>query len=109
MSTLIEDSSALINPEDEVRKLQDLVKKLERQNQILRSKQDNNKESESNQNVISAKISTDENISKYEVDKKGLSNTNSKVDDALNESSLDDVELLNLDSLQTLVEEDDSW
>ena len=39
MDTVVDDIDNGIDPEAEVRKLQDLVKKLERQNQILRSKQ----------------------------------------------------------------------
>ena len=39
MDTVVDAIDNGVDPEAEVRKLQDLVKKLERQNQILRSKQ----------------------------------------------------------------------
>lgn len=104
MTTLIEESNMLAEPEEEVRKLQELVKKLERQNQLLRSKQDQNKDIESN--VISDKSDSDEHLKKRWPTKKDTLASN--INDNSNNTSLDDVELLNLDKVQQQ-EDEDCW
>ena len=105
MTTMIEESNMLIEPEEEVRKLQELVKKLERQNQILRSKQDQNKDVESN--VISVKSDSDEHLKKRWPTKKDTLSSN--INDNSNDTSLDDVELLDLDKVQPQQEDEDCW
>ena len=103
---MIEESNILIEPEEEVRKLQELVKKLERQNQILRSKQDqNNPDVESN--VISVKSDSDEQLKKRWLTKTDTFSSN--INDNSNDTSLDDVELLDLNTGRPQEKEEDCW
>ena len=106
---MIEESNILIEPEEEVRKLQELVKKLERQNQILRSKQDQNKP-DVKSNVISVK---NDSVSDEQLKKRWLTKTetfSSNTNDNSNDTSLDDVELLDLNTAGRQQEkEEDCW
>ena len=103
---MIEESNILIEPEEEVRKLQELVKKLERQNQILRSKQDQNKP-EIESNVISVKSDSDEQLTKRWLTKTDTFSSN--INDNSNDTSLDDVELLDLNTGRQQEKEEDCW
>ncbi len=93
MSTITEDTDKGIDPETEVRKLQDLVKKLEQQNQLLRNKQNDRK------TVISADNAT-ESVSRTKL--KGSEENSPK------NISLEDVALIDLDQALT-DDEEDSW
>ena len=100
MSALIDDSNNLIDPEAEVRKLQDLVKKLERQNQILQNKQ-NDKAQEDVYSKSENKECTKTPASTVNVDSK------QSLKESLQGLSLDDVELLDMD--ETRSETEDEW
>ena len=106
MTTMIEESNILIEPEEEVRKLQELVKKLERQNQILRSKQDQNKP-DVESNIISVKSDSDEQLKKRWLTKTDTFSSN--INDNSNDTSLDDVELLDLNTGRQQEQEEDCW
>lgn len=101
----MDTSDSLIDPEAEVRKLQDLVKKLEHQNELLRSKQ---------------KLQLDP-LQNGDTDRSDrlIKNVNNNLPDARVEGknngqripstcSQDEHEIIDLDSL-SLKDEEDSW
>ena len=96
------DNSSAIDPEAEVKKLQDLVKKLEQQNQILRSKQNQR----DNNSVISTK-SEDINTNftrTSRTDKDGTDNLKA----SLGNLTLEDIEILDIEDV-VKEDEDDNW
>ena len=108
MSAVVDDLESGIDPEGEVKKLQDLVKKLERQNQILRSKQ-NQRDDESNV-IISAQT---DNVDKDFDEKLPKTSWNTPTDseilkDGVKNLSLDDIELLDVENALS-DDEEDSW
>ena len=96
----MEDNNTGIDPEAEVKKLQDLVKKLEQQNQILRNKQN--------------EVKTGSVISKEKIAENGdvrikttFKNTQGNDNDYVNNISLDEVALVDVDNVTC--EEEDNW
>lgn len=97
----MDESDLTVDPQAEVRKLQDLVKKLERQNEVLRGKQ---------------KLQL-ETLQNGEIEKKLGTNHNNNISEGLNhcrlkeepsEITLDDVNVLDVDQL-SVRDEEDSW
>ena len=96
MEAVVDELDNGFDPEAKVRRLQDLVKKLERQNQILLSKQDRDPT-----RVIPKRS-----------DEYDANRTNGQDMDTLKDGikpvSLDEVELVSVDKLN-LEEDDESW
>lgn len=104
MTSILDIGEGGIDPHAEVKKLQDLVKKLETQNEVLRQKQ---------------KLATSENDSNIEAEpgalKPALNNSvfyntrkhSEKRDIANISSSLENVELIDVNS--SVCDEEDSW
>ncbi|KAK3580036.1 hypothetical protein CHS0354_037623 [Potamilus streckersoni] len=95
----MDSGDSLIDPQAEVRKLQDLVKKLEYQNEMLRNKKlpsDN------------LPMQDGQPVKQYS---KSISTLNSRINDKENKSSvvdlLDDVDLIDID--KSLTDSEDSW
>ena len=98
MSALTEETNILIDPETEVKKLQDLVKKLELQNELLRSTQNNHIDLPKDRENL-------ENIPTYGREKTADTD---KIKPSNKDVSLEEVDLLELDR-GVSSEEEDSW
>ncbi len=99
----MDDTNNTIDPEAEVKKLQDLVKKLEQQNQVLRSKQN----SRDNNSLISTKcddINTNFTTKHNRTEK---SDTDNNLKTRVGHITLEDIALLDVDG--DVQEEDDNW
>ena len=107
MSAEVDESGGMMDPEAEVRKLQDLVRKLERQNQVLRNKH-NQKDSQAN--VISSKIEADcdQNVSKLDRTSDSVTSERDTQKDRLQSLTLEDVEIIDLERSDS-GEEEDTW
>ena len=105
---MISDTSTSIDPEAEVRKLQDLVRKLERQNQLLRNNQ-NEKDSEAN--VISQKVKL--NSEAVQNKDKNISRTSNRpnviVNSDRNSMTSDELDILDLVKSEPSDDQEDSW
>lgn len=92
----MDTSDTIIDPHSEVRKLQELVKKLEKQNELLRNKQ---------------RLSIDA-LPNGEIKPISENNNQQQTDTAKKERSsvggLEDVDVLDIDSL-SLKDDEDSW
>ena len=119
----MENSNIDIDPDAEVKKLQDLVKKLERQNQVLRNKQnsENQQQSVQTQKNVSSINKTPEN---HVIPTKGIENcddnyvkksrtsaitepTDNKKDH-VNNITLESIDLVDLGN-QSQEEEEENW
>lgn len=98
----MDSSNNLIDPEDEVKKLQELVKKLEKQNELLRTKQKLSLDSFPNANGDVEKSSLTHNNNQSAQSPAESKKDRSSVGD------LDDVDVLDVDNL-SLKDEEDSW
>ena len=100
MSVITDDSNNIIDPEAEVRKLQDLVKKLEQQNQLLRNKQNEREKDD----VFSRTETLDTDFITTPPSKNGPDPAVLK--ESLKNLTLDDVALVEVDGE---TQEEDSW
>ena len=103
MSAITEDTNTAVDPEAEVKKLQDLVKKLEQQNQILRNKNQN--QVDINKTVTQTEKITENGDVKLKTKLKG-SNDNEK--DLTKDYSLEEIALVDVDH-GMFEDEDDNW
>ncbi|KAL8570311.1 hypothetical protein ACOMHN_011332 [Nucella lapillus] len=106
----MESSGNLIDPEDEVKKLQALVKKLETQNELLRSKQKTSVDGLSNGDVgktVASQSNESYTTTSCSDHMCGHSPSDSLRHKAV-EAGLEDVDVLDVDNL-SLKDEDDSW
>ncbi|KAK3100054.1 hypothetical protein FSP39_013965 [Pinctada imbricata] len=97
----MDPSDTIIDPQAEVKKLQDLVKKLEKQNEVLRGRQKLQLETLQNGEVEQGKLSTirNNNISTSDINEKIKKKSI---------SSLDDIDILDVENL-SVKEDEDSW
>lgn len=98
-----EDPNSAIDPEAEVKKLQDLVKKLEQQNQLLRNKQNDTTNN-------SGSVTSTENIIENGGvrPKTKLKGANNNERDSARDYSLEELPLVDVDH-GMFEEEDDNW
>ena len=107
MSAIVDENNSSIDPAAEVKKLQDLVKKLEQQNRVLRNKQNRNHNSEKDQdgNVLK---SDNFDTSRIPLQSQKINGDQNNMKDRSANVTLDDFELLDIDNLG-LEEEEDNW
>ena len=101
----MEDIDNGIDPEAEVRKLQDLVKKLERQNQILRSKQNRDPVIGSKAEVESGDLSKHSRTSGQNG---GPHKDTDNIKEGLKKFTLEEVELVDVDKV-TAEDDEETW
>lgn len=98
----MENKKTIVDPHDEVRKLQDLVRKLEQQNQQLRNKQNQNKLQRNSQESTPASalqlVSAENQCQKEDLN--GITQNNA-------ESFLNEVDLIDIEQLE--LSDEDSW
>ena len=101
MSVITDNSNNIIDPEAEVRKLQDLVKKLEQQNQLLRNKQNEREKDD----VFSSKTET---LDTHFIPKSAprIDNGVHQDDSSTKDISFEDIALVELNDS---CEEEDEW
>ncbi|XP_048779161.2 SLAIN motif-containing protein 2-like isoform X1 [Ostrea edulis] len=97
----MDPSDTIIDPEAEVKKLQDLVKKLEKQNEFLRGRQKIQLETLQNGETESGKLTTNHNNNLPDSKDKSWSKSTGG-------TSLEEIELLDVEGL-SLREDEDSW
>lgn len=102
MDAAVDELDNGIDPEVEVRKLQDLVKKLERQNQILRSKQNRDP------NTVIAKPGTEDSDVNLSKQNRTCVNDTDNIKDSLRKVTLEEVDLVDLDTV-ALDEDEETW
>ena len=102
MSTIRDDTNQAVDPEAEVKKLQDLVKKLEQQNQILRNKNQNRVEI--NKTGYTEKITENGDVRL----KTKLKGANDNEKDSVQDYSFEEVALVDVDH-GMFEDEDDNW
>ena len=102
MNTIKDDTNTIVDPESEVKKLQDLVKKLEQQNQLLRNKQNDTKKTGC---VISTqKITENGDVRLKSKFKRATDNER----DSMKDCSLEEVALVDVDH-GMFDDDDDNW
>lgn len=105
MSAIIEENKTQLDPGDEVRRLQDLVQKLEHQNQMLRTKQNQTSsipQRETNDNVITFRTEKDYDDNVIGPPRTNLDQDNMKISN----STLDDLDIIDLGNIS---EDEESW
>ena len=103
MSTITEDPANAVDPEAEVKKLQDLVKKLEQQNQILRNR--NQLDTNKTGSVISTDKITENGDVRVKTKLKGAIDNEKE---SSKDVSLEGVPLVDVDH-GMFEDEDDNW
>ena len=106
MSAIVDENNSSIDPAAEVKKLQDLVKKLEQQNRVLRNKQNVNSDKDQDGNILNTKSENYDN-SRITLHSQNINGDQNNKDNSAN-VTLDDFDLLDVTNLG-LEEEEDNW
>lgn len=96
----MDSTDSIIDPQAEVKKLQDLVKKLEKQNEFLRGRQKIQLEGLKNGETEPEKLTTNHNNNLPSTEKSWSKNVGG--------NSLEDIDVLDVDGL-SLRDDEDSW